>query len=212
MKKNTLIQILLIFILITSSSYILHNLLNNKEEKNIETEKKSLGNSIDEKKLRSNQNIIEDISYKSSNFKGDIFEIVAKYGETFLENPDQMKLTRVNSNIIFKNGEIINLKSNFADFNTQTFETTFFENVSITRKNQIINGDKLYFVMESSNKSLDPPKKKEENIIRMTGNITYNKPGYSVKADIIEIDLITKNVIIEMKKKNDRVVINTSKN
>ena len=212
MKKNTLIQILLIFILITSSSYILHNLLNNNGRKNLETEKKSLENSLDEKKLSSNQNIIENISYKSSSFKGDIFEIVAKYGETSLENPNQMKLTKVNSNIIFKNGEIINLKSNFADFNTQTFETTFFENVSITRKNEIINGDKLYFVLESSNKSLDSKKEKEENLIRMMGNIIYNKPGYTAKADIIEIDLITKNVIIGMKKKNSRVVINSSKN
>lgn len=212
MSKNTIIQLLLFFILIILGSYVFYNFSKNKEENNLNILKKNENNNIDEKKLSSNQNIIENIRYQSSNFRGDTFEILAKYGETFLENPNQMKLTKVNSNILFKNGEIINLKSNFADFNTQTFETTFFENVSIIKKNEIINGDKLYFIMEASNNISDSSNEKEENIIRLTGNVIYKKPGYTAKADIIEIDLVTKNLIIEMTKKTDRVVINTSNN
>ena len=218
MSKNTIIQLLLFFILIILGSYVFYNFSKNKEENNLNILKKNENNNIDEKKLSSNQNIIENIRYQSSNFRGDTFEILAKYGETFLENPNQMKLTKVNSNILFKNGEIINLKSNFADFNTQTFETTFFENVSIIKKNEIINGDKLYFIMEASNNIPDLSNEpnlnneKEENIIRLTGNVIYKKPGYTAKADIIEIDLVTKNLIIEMTKKTDRVVINTSGN
>ena len=212
MSKNTIIQLLLFFILIILGSYVFYNFSKNKEENNLNILKKNEDNNIDEKKLSSNQNIIENIRYQSSNFRGDTFEILAKYGETFLEKPNQMKLTKVNSNILFKNGEIINLKSNFADFNTQTFETTFFENVSIIKKNEIINGDKLYFIMEASNNISDSINEKEENIIRLTGNVIYKKPGYTAKADIIEIDLVTKNLIIEMTKKTDRVVINTSNN
>ena len=212
MSKNTIIQLLLFFILIILGSYVFYNFSKNKEENNLNILKKNENNNIDEKKLSNNQNIIENIRYQSSNFRGDTFEILAKYGETFLENPNQMKLTKVNSNILFKNGEIINLKSNFADFNTQTFETTFFENVSIIKKNEIINGDKLYFIMEASNDISDSSNEKEENIIRLTGNVIYKKPGYTAKADIIEIDLVTKNLIIEMTKKTDRVVINTSGN
>ena len=212
MSKNTIIQLLLFFILIILGSYVFYNFSKNKEENNLNILKKNENNNIDEKKLSNNQNIIENIRYQSSNFKGDTFEILAKYGETFLENPNQMKLTKVNSNILFKNGEIINLKSNFADFNTQTFETTFFESVSIIKKNEIINGDKLYFIMEASNNISDSSNEKEENIIRLTGNVIYKKPGYTAKADIIEIDLVTKNLIIEMTKKTDKVVINTSGN
>jgi lipopolysaccharide export system protein LptA len=212
MSKNTIIQLLLFFILIILGSYVFYNFSKNKEENNLNILKKNENNNIDEKKLSNNQNIIENIRYQSSNFRGDTFEILAKYGETFLENPNQMKLTKVNSNILFKNGEIINLKSNFADFNTQTFETTFFENVSIIKKNEIIKGDKLYFMMEASNNISDSSNEKEENIIRLTGNVIYKKPGYTAKADIIEIDLVTKNLIIEMTKKTDRVVINTNNN
>ncbi|MDC0393459.1 hypothetical protein OAM22_01510 [Candidatus Pelagibacter sp.] len=212
MSKNTIIQLLLFLILIILGSYVFYNFSKNKEKNNPNILKKNEDNNIDEKKLSSNQNIIENIRYQSSNFRGDTFEILAKYGETFLENPNQMKLTKVNSNISFKNGEIISLKSNFADFNTLTFETTFFENVSIIKKNEIINGDKLYFIMESSNSNLDSNDEKEKNIIRLTGNVIYKRPGYTAKADIIEIDLVTKNLIIEMNKKTDRVVINTSGN
>ena len=212
MSKNTIIQLLLFFILIILGSYVFYNFSKNKEENNLNILKKNENNNIDEKKLSNNQNIIENIRYQSSNFRGDTFEILAKYGETFLENPNQMKLTKVNSNILFKNGEIINLRSNFADFNTQTFETTFFESVSIIKKNEIINGDKLYFIMEASNNISDSSNEKEENIIRLTGNVIYKKPGYTAKADIIEIDLVTKNLIIEMTKKTDKVVINTSGN
>jgi len=210
MSKNTIIQLLLFFILIILGSYVFYNFSKYKEKNNLNILKKNENNNIDEKKLSSNQNIIENIRYQSSNFRGDTFEILAKYGETFLENPNQMKLTKVNSNILFKNGEIINLKSNFADFNTQTFETTFFENVSIIKKNEIINGDKLYFIMEASNNISDSSNEKEENIIRLTGNVIYKKPGYTAKADIIEIDLLTKNFTIEMINKKNKVVINTS--
>ena len=210
MNKKTLIQILLLLFLIILSSYIFYKIPSNKKEKNLDITKESKKDYIGETKLSNNQNIIEDIRYKSSNFKGDIFEILADYGETFLENPNQMKLFKVNSNIFLNNGEIINLKSNFADFNTKTFETTFFNNVSIIKKNEIINGEKLYFVMDSSDEDLDSDDEKEENLIRMTGNVIYKKPGYIAKADIIEIDLLTKNITIEMNNKKNKVVINTS--
>ena len=192
------------------SSYFFYKVFSNIKEKNLDIIKESKKNNISETKISNNQNIIENIKYKSSNFKGDIFEILADYGETFLENPNQMKLTKVNSNIFFTNGEIINLKSNFADFNTKTFETTFFDNVSIIKKNEIINGEKLYFVLEPSVKNLDHGDEKEENLIRMTGNVIYKKPGYVAKADIVEIDLLTKNITIEMNNKKNKVVINTN--
>ena len=210
MSKKTLIQILLLLFLIILSSYIFYQVPHNKNEKNQDTIKENQKGNISETKLSNNQNIIENIRYKSVNFKGDIFEILADYGETTLENLNQMKLFNVNSNIFFNDGETINLKSNFADFNTRTFETTFFNNVSIIKKNEIINGEKLYFVMESSVEDLDSGDEKEENLIRITGNVIYKKPGYIAKADIIEIDLLTKNLTIEMIDKKNKVTINAS--
>ena len=47
--------------------------------------------------------------------------------------------------------------------------------------------------------------KKEQNIIRMSNNILFQKPGYQLKADILEIDLITKNIKIYMNDKLEKV-------
>jgi len=115
-----------------------------------------------------------------------------------------MFLTNVKANIIFKNNEKtpVNLISNFANFNTETFETTFKENVKITRNNEIITGEELYLILD---KKIDE-NKKDENLLRMSQNVFYKKPGYTLKADIIEIDLITKNSKIYMNTDTKKVV------
>ena len=48
---------------------------------------------------------------------------------------------------------------------------------------------------------------KEENLIRMSNNIFFKKPGYTLKADILEIDLITKNTKIYMNNSLEKVKI-----
>ena len=48
--------------------------------------------------------------------------------------------------------------------------------------------------------------KKDQNLIRMSHNILFEKPGYTLKADILEIDLISKDIKIFMDKKNKKVI------
>ena len=40
-----------------------------------------------------------------------------------------------------------------------------------------------------------------QNLIRISYNVLFESPGYTLKADVIEIDLITKNMNIFMNKK-----------
>ena len=42
----------------------------------------------------------------------------------------------------------------------------------------------------------------------MTGNVFFEKPGYNLKTDIVEIDLITKNSKIYMKDELKKVIVN----
>ena len=49
----------------------------------------------------------------------------------------------------------------------------------------------------------------EENIIRMSRNVFYKKPGYNLSADILEVDLITKNLKIYMLDKNNKIIAKT---
>ena len=101
------------------------------------------------------------------------------------------------------------LRSKFANFNTVSFETTFIDNVKITRSDEIITGDELYLILDHEDQNLDKitSEKKEENLIRMSNNIFFKKPGYTLKADILEIDLITKNTKIYMNNSLGKVKI-----
>ena len=46
-------------------------------------------------------------------------------------------------------------------------------------------------------------------MLRMTNNIFFQKPGYEMKADVLEIDLITKNLKIYMHNSKNKVLINS---
>ena len=155
--------------------------------------------------------MIEDIKYTANNTNGDIYEILADFGEANLENPELMFLTNVKSKIIFNNTEKnINLTSNFANFNTKTFETTFIKNVKIIRHNETITGDELYMVLDVDEENTQNDLNKEQNILRMSNNVLFQKPGYEMKADVLEIDLITKNLKIYMNNSNNKVLINSN--
>ena len=54
--------------------------------------------------------------------------------------------------------------------------------------------------------NLQDPIKKDENLVRMTRNVIYKKPGYNLSADILEIDLITKNIRIYMMNEYKKVI------
>ena len=210
MRKKTLIQILLFFLLILLS-FIIFIKYFNKSNLIDENNDKDLLQSSEDKDINNKKDLLKNVKYTSNNVQGDIFELKADFGESNLDKPNLMFLTNVKGEIIFKdnNKPNINLKSKFANFNTVSFETTFIDNVKITRSDEVITGDELYLILDYEDESLDNTmsEQKEENLIRMSNNIFFKKPGYTLKADILEIDLITKNTKIYMNNSLEKVKI-----
>ena len=120
-----------------------------------------------------------------------------------------MFLTKVEGEIKLINGGRIDISSDFANFNNKTFETTFIKNVLVKRNEETIVGDELYLVLDKKEDQDKNNKKMEENIIRMSRNVFYKKPGYNLSADILEVDLITKNLKIYMLDKNNKIIAKT---
>ncbi len=203
MGKKTLVQIFLFIFLILLVLFTFIFFYNSDEVK--QSSDKPENTNINTASSQDDQNIIENIKYTSSNNNGDVFEIFADFGEPSLINPELMLLKSVKAQIIFTNKNNINLTSDFADFNTKTFETLFFDNVKITRLDEVMTGEKLYLVLENDDELVEKDLKKEQNILRMSNNILFEKPGYTLKADILEIDLITKNLKIYMNDKLEKV-------
>ena len=199
MKKKTIVQVLL-FIILILVSFSIFGYYYKKSIDKIEISNQEIIIEDKNKSFNNQQNLIENIKYTANNNAGDIYEILADYSEPSIENPELMFLTNVKSNIIFKNTkkENIYLTSDFANFNTKTFETLFVNNVKILRKNEIITGNELYLILDIEDSEIENTTSKEQNIIRMSHNVLYQKPGYTLKADILEVDLITKNSKIYM--------------
>ena len=196
-SKKTLIQTFLILTLILLN-FVVFNFYYKADFKKDQTDLKN--QEIEEKSLNvKNNDLIENLKYTSNNSRGDIYELFADFGEANKENPDIMFLTNVNGRIKSKNKPDVLLTSKFANFNTKTFETTFIDNVKISRHDEIITGDELYLVLDRDKNDFKENLNKEENLLRISNNVSFKKPGYSLEADVVEIDLITKNSKIYMK-------------
>ena len=204
MRKKTLVQVILIVFLIILIYLVFKNYY--IKDQSITSIKKS-NDSISKLELEEdNNNLIKDINYTANNNAGDVYILLADYGETYIENQELMLLTRVNGKISMKNEADITINSDFANFNTKTFETTFINNVIVKKKDETITGDELYLILQQEEDTTQSSENKDENIIRISRNVFYKKPGYTLSADILEIDLITKNIKIYMIDKYNKVI------
>ena len=203
MRKKTLTQVILLIFLAIITFLVFKNYYIKNGSKTDFTEN---DNKTSKDLSKSDKNIIKDISYTANNNRGDIYLLLADYGEIYSDNQELMFLTKVNGKITLADGTNVTIRSDFANFNTKNFETTFINNVIVERDVEKINGDELYLVLERDEKEDRDIVKKDENLVRMSRNIVYKKPGYNLSADILEIDLITKNIKIYMINENKKVI------
>ena len=83
MIKKAKLQTLLIIILV-SVTYFIYAIYYKKNDQSTTNTKN--GQTLQQNISNENQNLIQDIKYTSSNGRGDIYEILADYGESSLEN------------------------------------------------------------------------------------------------------------------------------
>ena len=197
LRKKILIQSFLVLLLIFLN-FVVFNYYYQNDFKKDETNLKK--NNDEKKDTQVNKDdLIENLKYTSNNSKGDIYELFADFGKADLENPNLMFLTNVKGTLKSKNKSDVLLVSDYANFNTKNFETTFISNVKISRNDEIITGNELYLVLDLEENDEKDNLNKEENLLRMSDDVSFVKPGYSLKADVVEIDLITKDSKIYMK-------------
>ena len=210
MGKKTLIQIILFIFLIVITFLVFKVYYNIENSDTLLNKENQIEKNKEIKEIKKDEkNLIQNISYTGNNNKGDVYLLLAEIGEIYLDNPDLMFLTKVDGKITLKDGEIITVNSDFANFNTKTFETTFINNVIVKKRDEVVTGAELYLVLEEKvNKALKS-NQEDKNLIRVSRNVFYTKPGYTLSADILEIDLITKDIKIYMSDKYKKVIATT---
>mgnify|MGYP000282314756 FL=1 len=192
MYKKILIQFLLlitIFIIVFSTFFLYFN----KKEK-LKTSSLPI---IKEKKLLIDDEtgtLIKDINYSFSDSSGNYYELLSEVGKVDINNSDKIFMTNVVATIYLVDSSPVKITSKYANYNKINHETSFFENVKVT-----------HLIHKATSENLDISF--NDNLASMYNNIVYNKPGTNLKADRLEIDLITKNSKIFMDNKTEKIKI-----
>ena len=192
MYKKIFIQLLLLTILFTIifSTFFLY--FNKKENINI-----SNLPVIEEKdSLISDETgtLIKDINYSFYDSSGNYYELLSDVGIVDINNSDKIFMTNVVATIYLVDSSPVKITSKHANYNKINHETSFFENVKVT-----------HLIHKATSENLDISF--NDNLASMYNNIVYNKPGTKLKADRLEIDLITKNSKIFMDNKTEKIKI-----
>ena len=138
--------------------------------------------------------LIKDINYSFSDLSDNYYELMSKVGKIDINNPDKIFMTNVVATIYLVDSSPLKITSNYANYNKINHETSFFENVNVT-----------HLIHKATSENLDISF--NDNLASMYNNIVYNKPGTNLKADRLEIDLITKNSKIFMDNKTEKIKI-----
>ena len=192
MYKKILIQFLLlitIFIIVFATFFLYFN----KKEK-LKTSSLPI---IKEKKLLIDDEtgtLIKDINYSFSDLSGNYYELLSEVGKVDINNSDKIFMTNVVATIYLVDSSPVKITSKYANYNKINHETSFFENVKVT-----------HLIHKATSENLDISF--NDNLASMYNNIVYNKPGTNLKADRLEIDLITKNSKIFMDNKTEKIKI-----
>ena len=103
----------------------------------------------------------------------------------------------VEASLIYQNNEKLTIYSKEAIFNKENFKTTFSKNVKLIYKEHVLTSDNLEFLID-------------KNIAIFKDNVTYYNQNIEAFADIVNINLLTKE--IDIKSKNQKKIKIKKKN
>jgi hypothetical protein len=133
-----------------------------------------------------NSNIIKNIKHVSKDLKGNEYIVEALEGEINLSNTDIMYLKDVTATIKIKDDrDIVLISSNFAQYNIQSYDTIFSENVIVNYSVNKMTGEYLDFSLIN-------------NLLTISENVIYTNNENILKADIAEMDIKSKDTKIFM--------------
>ena len=195
MNVKTIIQLIIFFIIIVFIYFFISKtfLREPKNFDNLDLNKDKIIEEIDTEK--NENNIIENLSYKSIDANGNEYILTARYGEESKEDPNIIILKQVEGIIKLKGKSDIEIKSDFAKYNSITFDTNFYKNVLGFYEESKIFSDNLDLFFKD-NKAI------------MYNNIKYLDKNTTANADEVLFNLLNGDVKIKMFDKKKKIQIN----
>ena len=184
MKKQNVIILIIFFILIIIFLYFKFL----KKEKVTEIEP------LNSDEINYSSNIIEDVYYSSKDSSGNEYIIRASKGEIDFNQNEILYLTDVKALIKLTNSNNIEITSSYGKYNSNNFDTIFSKNVTINHLDNEIIGEYADFSIK-------------RNSMIISRNVVYTNTENILKADVVEINIETKDTRIFMYKNKNQVNI-----
>ena len=187
MDKKKL-QLLLFFILIFVSIIFYYYYLNpKKKDKIIET------NITKETLLESQNNLIKNLKFEVKFDNNTQYIITADLSEISYQNDiDIVKMQIVRARFIDEKKNLLIITSNNANYNNNTYDTEFYDNIKIKYMNNTIKAENVDM-------------KFTENTINIYNNVVYDGLQGVIKTDNILINLETKNIKMFMNNLDNKI-------
>ena len=144
--------------------------------------------------ISTNSNIIKDIEYRATDNDGNEYIITAEQGEVDYSNSNVLYLTKVVGLIRLINSENITITSEYGKYNSENFDTIFSNNVVINYLDNKITSEYLDFSLE-------------RNLMLISRKVVYTNLENILYADVIEVDIRTKDTKIFMYEDKEKVNI-----
>ena len=139
-------------------------------------------------------NIIENVNYVTKDKDGNEYIINAAQGEIDYSFPDIIYLTKINAVVNLKDGSFITITSDYGRYNSDNFDTIFTKNVIIKYLENKIEGEYVDFSLE-------------RNSMIISKKVIYSNLDNILNADVIEINIKTKDTKIFMHEEKKKVNI-----
>ena len=189
MLKKRFLQLFLLIIIIVIT-ILFYKIYFMKENMPTISKKIDKNSSFDVK----NSNLIYNIEYISEFKDGSFYVITSEVGELIFDQPGLIKMEKVIATINLNNSSPIKISSDGAIYDNVNHNTKFYENVIMTHNEHNANSDNLDLLLD-------------KNLVTLFNNVIYKNLDAELKADKMEIDLITKNSKIFMTNHSDKINI-----
>ena len=147
--------------------------------------------------ISNNSNIIKNVEYTTKDKDGNEYFISAEEGEIDFSNSNIIFLTNVYSLIKLNNSENVTIFSDYGKFNSDNYDTIFSKDIIVNYLENKITGEYLDFSLE-------------RNSMIISKNVIYSNPNNTLKADVIEINIKTKDTKIFMYENEKKVNIKSN--
>jgi len=185
-KKNVIIFFLFILIITFLTFLYLYYFKENKQITETKTETNE--------EIVYSSNIINDVYYTTVDADGNEYIIRASLGEIDYNKPNIIYLTKVDALIKLNDSNHITITSDYGKYNSDNFDTIFSKNVIVNYLENKIEGEYLDFSLN-------------RNSMTMSKQVVYTNLDNILKADVVEMNIKTKDTKIFMYEDKNKVNI-----